>query len=589
MNLSSHPSELISQRYLAAELLASVVWRLFPNVILARGGINSIGFYYDFIFEQSLTESMLELIEVHLYRFIKEAHPVRFISMMRENAQNLFEHHQHFLLAQRAGEEKSNILELVQIDDFYGLCPTLSLASTQEVGYVKLLDTQKLTQNFQNEEVRITRLVGTSQNSAKDLKSFLKNYEQFLKKRDHRSLGPKLNLFSFCERMGSLGVLWHSKGMELRRLLQDLLDKQIMENEKQISTPIAAREDFLKRESEALDPFDFGGQKYRLRSSPLRQHLEFLQNFPLDVEELPWQITEHAAVYRQYPESQWWGLFCTCAYLTDHRTICCTKNQVMTELISSLHFIEQIITIFGFEAQWYLIASRWKSPKARQKQEAIEWLKQAVQVSLPSYSFFPELQEEEEEGDGSRLELRIRDVVGREWPASTLGIVQHIQEVGSLSVQQGEGQPPLIVLTRQIWGSLDRFVALLIERYEGTFPLWLAPEQVRIIAIGEANRAYARQVSQYLRQNGLRVGLDVRQAKLSIRVHQAEKENVPYLVLLGEQERVKQKISVRVAGRFNQNQSVDLETFLNKLNQESLCPMPMKERTTMLTGESESA
>lgn len=586
MHMSSH-SELIPHRYLAAELLASVVWRLFPNVVLVGGGVNSLGFYYDFILENPLTENMLELIEVHLHRFIKEDHSIRSLSMMRENAQTLFEYHQHFFLAERAGKECSNILDLVQIEDFYGLCPPLSLTSTQDVGYVKLLESKELTKVIQNEEVHITRLVGTTQKSAKNLKSFVKNYELFLKKKDHRSIGPKLNLFSFCEQMGNLGVVWHHKGLQLRSLLQEWLNKQLPENRQHVATPIAVRQEFLASDVQLLKPFLYDEHDYCLRSSPLRQHLTCLQTFPLDFENLPWTITEHALVYRYYSESEWWGLLCTSAYLTDYTTICCSKEQVVSELISSLHFIEQIITIFGFKGQWHLIASRQKSPKDRREQEAIEWIRQAVESSSLSYSFFPELLEEER-GEGPRLELRIQDVIGREWSASTLTLVPDAMGVRSDLGQRLEEQLSLVIMTRQIWGSLDRFIALLIEQYEGVFPFWLAPEQVRVIAIGEANRAYARQVSRTLQKKGLRVGLDVRQAKLGIRVHEAEKENVPYLVLLGEQERIKQKITVRAAGRFNQNESVDLEAFLNKLYQESLSPT-LKERMTTLKGESESA
>ncbi len=571
MHFSSH-SELIPQRFLASQLLASAVWRLFPNVVLVGGGINSLGFYYDFILEQPLIESMLELIEVHLHRLVKEELPIRFISMMRENAQSLFNHHHHFLLAQRAGEQSSNILDLIQIEDFYGLCPTLPFHSTEEAGVVKLLEKKEITQVVDDEDVVVTRLVGTTQPSAKSLKSFLKTYDAFLKKRDHRFLGPKLNLFSFSEKMGVLGAIWHSKGLQLRRFLQNWLEEQLSDGESLISTPVVARESFLTPDSQELAPFLFENQDYRLRSSPLRQHLEFLMALPRNREELPWQVTEYASVYRQYLEPQWWGLFCTCAYVLDYTTICCLREQVVSKMISSLHFIEQIITIFGFEAQWYLVASRQKSPKARQEQEAIEWLKQAIQESSHSYSFSTESREEEEESEGPRLELRIRDALGREWAASTLSVVQHVKEAKSLVLQQEAQQPALIVLTRQVWGSLDRFIALLVEHYEGVFPLWLAPEQIRVIAIGEANQAYAKQVSQNLRQKGLRVGLDLRQTKLSIRVHEAEKENVPYLILLGEQERVKQTLSVRVAGKPNHTESVNLETFLNKVYQESLCP-----------------
>jgi threonyl-tRNA synthetase len=129
----------------------------------------------------------------------------------------------------------------------------------------------------------------------------------------------------------------------------------------------------------------------------------------------------------------------------------------------------------------------------------------------------------------------------------------------------------LVILTQQVLESLDRFIALLIERYEGRFPLWLVPEQARVIAIGEANREYARQVSDRLRRAGLRVKLDLRQSKLGIRVHEAEKEQVPYLILIGEQERGKQNISVRSAKKINQSQSIDIETFLIRLSEASMC------------------
>lgn len=573
-------SDLTEQRFLAAEAVASVVWNLFPNVILMGGGLHSLGFYYDFIFEQPLIKSMMELIEVHVHRFIKEEHSVRFISMMRENAQNLFEHHEHFLLSERAGDQKSNILELVQIDDFYGLCPALSLTSTEEIGHLKLLESLNLLQEIQGEERRVTRLVGTTQQSARDLKTFCKTYENFLKKKDHRILGPKLNLFHFSESMGNLGVVWHPKGIQLQRILLDWVKKYAPE-EMSISTPIAVRQDFLEPESQSLEPFIFENQEYRLRSSPLRQHLEFFRHNSLTSDDLPFRITERTPVFRHYPESQWWGLFCQCGYVTEHTTICCLREQVRSELISSLHFIEQIITMFSFEAQWYLLASRQRNPKVRQEQEAIQWLKQAIEAQPLSYSVSSKIQEEEgREGPG--LELRVRDVLGREWPVSRVSVIQPVKE----RISQSEEQEKFVILTRHLWESLDCFVALLIERYEGNLPVWLTPEQVRVMAIGEANQNDARQVSQRLKDKGLRVKLDLRQAKLGLRIHEAEKENVPYLVLIGEQERMKQRISVRATRKINQSQSIEIENFLKNIYQESLSPNPLEKGE--IRGESKS-
>jgi threonyl-tRNA synthetase len=580
MQIPFQPSELTEQQFLSTEVLALTVWRLFPNVVLVGGGVNSIGFYYDFIFEQPLTESMFELIEVHMHRFGKEEHPLRSISMMRENAQTLFEHQGHFLLAERAGNQSANIIDLVQIGDFYDLCPPLSLTNAQEMGHVKLIDSMEFTQELE-EDVTITRLIGRSEKTARDLKRFLKSYDSFLKKKDHRTLGPKLNLFSFSRSMGSLGVIWHAKGLQLQQFLFNWLKSQLPEAIDEISTPIALLQDFSTPDAQCLESFDFEGQDYCLRSSLLFQHLEFLRQFPFESEDLPKRVLECTPFFRQIQESQRWGLLNQCNYKGEQATICCLRRQVASELISSLHFIEQIITIFDFEAQWYLIASRQKTPKARQEQEAVNWLKQAIQDPSRLFPYFPEIHEEE--GEGPRLELRVRDVLGREWPVSRLGVIQSIQDVSLVD----HPEEKLVIITRQVWESLDRLIALLIERYEGALPFWLVPEQVRVLAIGEANRVYARQVSQHLQQAGLRVKLDLRQSKLGVRVHEAEKEQVPYVVLIGEQERVKRTISVRAAEKFNQSQSVDIETFVARLNAESLSPRSIEGKTDRI-GESKS-
>lgn len=565
MQTHFHAPHLIEQQYLSAEVLALIVCQLYPNVVLVGGGINSLGFYYDFIFAQPLTENMLELIEVNMYRFAKEEHPIRYISMMRENAQTLFEHHNHFLLAERVAEESLNIVDLVQIGEFYGICPPLSLTQTQEMGHARLLDSLKFSENIDGDEVVVTRLLGTSQESARDLKQFLKKYDLFLRKKDHRILGPKLNLFSFSEKMGALGVVWHPKGMQLRQILLSLLKKELLQQSEEISTPVAALQDFLGQNAQALEPFEFGGEEYRLRSSLLPQHLAFFEQFSFEREEFPKRISEMSSFYRYVAESQRWGLFCQSSYFGEQTTICCLREQVVAELISSLHFIEQIITIFDFEAQWFLVASRQKTTKGRLGRESVDWLKQAIETETRSFLFSPEI-EEEEEAEGARLELRIRDVMGREWPVSRLGVVQPVERL-HLVDQPSE---KLVVLTRQVWESLDCLIALLIERYEGNLPFWLVPEQVRVMAIGEASRDYATEVTQRLQQAGLRVKLDLRQTKLSLRIHEAEKELIPYLVLVGEQERIKQTISVRAAEKFNQSQSTDIETFLTKIIQTSL-------------------
>lgn len=564
----SHSPDLILSRYLAAELLAYTVWRLFPSALLKGGGVNSLGFFYDFILDQALTDSLLEMIEVELRTFIKGDQEVRPLSMMRENAHSLFLHQGQPLLAQCAREESQNIVTLIQIEGFYGLCPELPFTSTQSAGHIRLLDCQDRTDEWQEKGKVHLRLIGTNQKTAQDLKHFIKAYDLFLKKRDHRILGPQLNLFSWPQETGEFGPFWHPKGHSLRQILKNWLQTQLRE-ENTLSTPTVLPQEFLKKEPLLLEAFSFKEEAYCLSPLPLRQHLKFLEGVDWAVEELPYRIAEYASVYRTYPEFQRWGLFCACSDEIDYTTIVCSKEQLIKELISSLLFIEQIVRIFDFEACWYLVASKQKSSQARKEQEALKWLKQVVegQAHLP---YCLDLQEEEE-NLGPRLELRIQDSLGREWPASTVSVIQRLPKAHAWQMPEKE-HLSLVVLARQIGGSLNRFLALLVERCEGKLPFWLAPEQVRILVIGEANQAYAQEVSGHLRCKGLRVKLDRRQTKLSMRVHEAEKENVPYVVLIGEQERLKQKINVRVAGKLHQNHLVELEKFLEKLDRESAPP-----------------
>lgn len=547
-----------SQRGLVAELLACAVWRLFPNVQLIGGGANSLGFFYDFFFEQPIAEEMLEVIEAELHRLIREGNLIHFRSMMRENARNFLKHHHQLLLADQLISEGSNIVELIEIGNFYDLSPSFSFSSTLEGGAVKLLDYLEIGE-------RKGRIVGICQPTPKELKSFLKTYGQFLKKKDHRLLGPALNLFDFSSSTGCLGLIWHPKGITLCDILREWIMSELPEGYRQISTPLVVREDFLSSavrspsSAQVFEPFVFEGVNYRLRHSPIQQHLDYLNKF--FTEELPEYIVEFAPVYQHYPEFQREGLLCSCSYLTEAMTICCEKKQIIPQLISSLQFIERIITIFGFEAQWALVALRQKNSTSQREAQAIGWLKEALQEKKMAYPISSEISEEEGK-EAPRLELRIRDALGRMWPMSTLN-VHFFNEKERAS---------WVVLTRCVWSSLERFIALLLEHYEGNLPLWLMPEQVRIIAIGEKNQDYARQIRALFQQKQLRTGLDVSQGKLSEKIHNAEKERIPYLILIGEQERIKQKISVRSTRGAAQEQSLDLDVFLSRVCREFLVP-----------------
>jgi threonyl-tRNA synthetase len=552
-----HPSSLSparSRSRLAAEVLAYAVWCLFPPVVLGGGGTHSLGFFYDFLFDQPLTPHLLDLIEMRLRTIIKEELDIRFLSMMRENAQTLFEHHHQPLLAEQIGEERANIVELIQIGEFYGICPELPLASTLDAGSVKLLESST---DHKGSYQSFIRLVGTSQPTPKELKVFCKNYASLIKRKDHRQLGPQLNLFSFFPQISALGIFWHPKGLLMRQILQQWVTQQGREGiDNIIRTPWVVKEAFLPNNSKNLESFEFDGEPYRLSASPFPQHVAWLNSRAISASELPIRFTEEAPIYQDYPDSQQWGLFCTCHATVDQTTIYCEKEQILSELISSLHLIEQIIKIFDFEAQWFLVTSLIKRSQVKDQLE-VSWLKQALERRLNPCFPVVERWEEQEKREMPSLELRVRDVIGREWPTSALTV----------------RVTDRVILSRRMFGSLERFIALLIEHYEGNFPLWLAPEQVRLLVIGEANIPYAEQVMRSLAQKNLRVKLEGHLVKWKDRIIAAEKERVPYLVLIGDQERVHQKVRVRTFDRRHQDMLMTLEVFIEQIYQKSLCPV----------------
>lgn len=548
MNAENLSPNSLEQKWLAAQVLAFIIRRDLPNTTLVGGGIDTLGFYYDFLLEKPLGGDLLHWIELQMHQFVKEEHPVRSLSMMRENAGAFLEHHGHPLLAVGASEMTENVIALLQIDKEHTLCPPLSLTSVKDIGFFRLLEAKEIVKEIDGEEVSITRVFGISKKSAQEIKQFTKAYEKYLKKTDHRMLGPKLNLFSFSKEDGeNPQVIWHPKGVALCQILQKLLAEK--GEELSISTPV-------------LDSYG------ELRSSALRQHLLFFQEMilPSGTVEFPWRTAESGLFHGAYEESKLWGLFCHGVFQGNETTICCYREQIFSEVNSSLQFIEQFFTILGFEGKWFLSISSPKKSQTKREREAVDWLVQTLQSQPRQYPFSPlcdgpVIHDEESETWTASLVLHVQDALGREWPVADLSVVVNPWD-NTIAVQNEKQEQEFTVLTRRVPRSMDRLIALLIERYEGCLPLWLCSEQARVVAVGEANHLYAKQVHRMLRGSGFRARLDLSLHKLGVRVRQAEIENVPYLIFVGEQERVKQKICVRAAKAAHHNQIMDIETFL---------------------------
>ncbi|CUI17095.1 putative threonine-tRNA ligase [Candidatus Protochlamydia naegleriophila] len=567
-------SDLKIKRRSAAELLGFTVAKLFPQAYLVGGGLISYGFYYDFIFEQVVDEGMLSLIEVNLRTLIKDACPVQALSIMRENAQSLFEHHHQPFLAELAGDSEQNIIELMQLDQFYGVCPAPMIGSTDEIGSVKLLDVSTRQQEIEGESFAVTRICGTSFFYAKELKQFLKLYEVYFKRKDHRKFGVDLNLFSYSQSLSEIECLWHPKGTLVTDLLQEWLENELSKRERveKVGTPLVVRHERMKAFPCALEPFEYKLDLYGVSPSRLLQSIRLFEALKVSLEELPVRHFEWAPIYQRKESALTEGLLDSVCQLVDQTTVFCLREQLSQEFISSLQFIEQIIRIFGFEAHWYFVASRQKTLKFRQERQTLNWMRQAVQGQSLLYPLQEELLEDDNL-EGPRLELKLADGMGREWAGPALTIVTHGIDTDKGSVKAGESPKTLpAILVRQILGPLERMIALLVEQGEGIFPFWLAPEQVRILAIGEVSHSYVREIEARCKEQGLRVKVDLRTTKLGEKIHTAEKEKIPYLFIVGDQEVKRKIVTVRSIQRPGKSESVKLEEFLDQIHQECRRP-----------------
>lgn len=548
MPLLHADKDILDLRSTAAELLAFAICDLFPKVLLAGGGATDIGFYYDFIFPQPIQEHMLELIEVRMRALSKEEFEIRSLSMMRENAFDFFIHHKQPILANLALEEENNVLSLYQIGKFYDLVHSNVLLSLEEIKGIKLLDIEIVQRVLPGHEWGdIVRIKGTAFSNPYDLKQFLKAHEK-LKKFDHRIIGPELQLFKFLEKTGDVDCFWLPKGyILLEKLTQLWVERCLQQNIQIISSPLVVPENFLSRKENLFPSFIVQDESYVLSQSRVKHHIQIFKE--LD-NVLPLRLGEIFSVYENIEEVHRWGLYRKFSHLSDLVTIFCREDQVNQELIYSLQIFEQFITIFGFEAHWYLSGTENPSAQTKARKQGIEWLKQALEHLAIAYSEKPDAPGE------PYLEVRFVDALGREWLGSSIGIIQPSRE--------GDKQIPVII-TRQLFGSLDRFVGLLTEFHKGHFPLWLAPEQIRILMVGEQNRTFAEQVFEKCKQQGWKVKLDGRDEKLSVKVHSAEKEKVPYLVIVGDKETSKGQVTVRSWQERERTDLFDVDAFLDKI------------------------
>lgn len=559
-------------RQSAAELLAYAVTELFPTAILVEGKVTEFGFYYDFISDQLIDTHAIPLIEEKVRGLVKQNFTVHTLDMMRENAAQLFQHKDQPVKAQLVMEALDNIVQVIRIENFYDFCPSPYISETGEITAFKILKIESLQLYLPTEgEVDIIRIRGAAFSDKDRLKKYVKSVKQ-AKKIDHRQVGKELDLFSQHDDASSYSWFWQANGVAFREILynlwQDLHRKQHFNF---LESPTLVKQSLIKK-SGLLDILpeaanapicDIEGINYLFPPCLAPSHALVYQSILHSYKELPVRYAECAQVSSFGKDGSLWGLLNNRLVLSDFAHIFCSPVQVESELISSLQFIDKFIKMFGFDYHWNLGG---RGPKfagtLNQWKKAHDSYVKAFEKCGFTYNY----REIESGFIGPFAEALLIDSIGREWKGPRICIDFNTPERFGLRYQGPDDEMHMpIMLVRSLYGSFERFTAVLVEHYAGQLPVWLAPEQVRVIPVLENNIAYADEVCKAIRECGYRTRVDYRYEQLGSKIHSAESEKVPYLIVVGDKEEKQRLVTVRSRGQEMVRTAVVLEEFLTQL------------------------
>lgn len=553
--------ELHALRQTAASVFAFALLKLFPSAQLMDCEIDQIGFSYTFYLEQPLDEGIVVLLEEKMREVSKLDLAIESMEMMRENAMALFRHYKQFAKADIVGLSTDVIVPIIKIgDQFYDYATPPYLNSTAELPVFKL---QKIEQ-VQGED-HTFRVRGTAFSDKRALKNFLKNFEE-AKKNDHRVLGRELQLFSQIDDAGKEGWFWLPKGARIREaLIEWWRSLHLAQSFQFVKTPRIVKSSFLKNKSASVKFED----DLVIASDLDAMHAKLFRINQHSYRELPMRFLEAAEIFH-YESASTQGLFKSQSTTIDKASSFCLPSQVNDELISSLQFIEKTVNIWGFEYQWYLTLRGTKFAGTIENWDRlIKSMKDALDTSKHHYL----IDSSGVSFNGPRILVRIKDALGRVWDGPYIEVNLNHSESSGLRYQGADGEMHMpYMITRSMFGSLERFIAILLENSKGLLPLWLAPEQVRLMPIAESHRKYAEDICKQLASAGIRSHVDNRAEGLGAKVHMFEREKIPYGLIIGDLEEKEGAVNVRSCSQQGKTTRMKIADFLQRVQEEARFP-----------------
>lgn len=550
-----HPKALEVYRHSCAHLLAQAVQQLFPETKLAVGPPIENGFYYDFLRDRPFTEEDLARIERRMKELAEQDIPIVHKWLPKEEALQYFESRGEIFKVELIHERGGDPVSCYQQAEFLDFCKGPHVPSTGYLKALKVLSTSGAYWRGDERNPQLQRIYGTCFPTEAALVEYLHQLEE-ARRRDHRRLGAELDLFSVQDSIGPGLILWHPKGAVIRRQLEEFLyEAHFRRGYQVVYTPHVARLEHW-RVSGHLDfyrdymfpPMELEERvPYQLKPMNCPFHIVIYKSRRRSYRELPVRLFEFGTVYRYERSGVLHGLLRVRGFTQDDSHIFCTQDQIEAEILGVLDFIREVLGTFGFHEYKVYLSTR--PEKYVGTLEAWEVATRSLQQALEGAGLAYEVDPGEGVFYGPKIDVKIRDAIGRWWQCSTVQVDFNLPERFDLTYVGPDGHPHRVTMIhRAILGSMERFMGVLIENFAGAFPFWVAPVQARVLPISDRHADYARRVQQRLSQQGFRVEVDLRDERVSAKVRDAELEKVPFIFVVGDREAAQETVAVRVRG-----------------------------------------
>ena len=553
----SEQKDLDMLRHSTSHVMAEAVLAMFPEAKLGIGPPIEDGFYYDFDLPRSLTPEDLGEIESRMRKSIEAHKPFVRREISQDEAEEVFADQPYKLELIRDMAE-GEVISMYSHDGFTDLCKGPHVDNTDQINpdAFKLLSIAGAYWRGDERRPMLQRIYGTVWFNGEELEAYLQKLEE-MEKRDHRKLGRELDLFSVHEESGAGLIHWHPKAGRVRTIIEDFWRQEHYKAGYEIVYSPHIGKASLWQTSGHLDfyqenmysPMDIEGQEYFIKPMNCPFHIMIYKTRTRSYRELPLRLAELGTVYRYERSGVLHGLMRVRGFTQDDAHIICMPDPIEDEILGVLDLTSHILGSFGF--QDYEISLSVRDPARKEKYIGDDAMWEAAEGSLLNALEQRDLPHKRMEGEavfyGPKIDIHIRDALGRLWQCTTIQFDFNVPERFDMTYVGPDGQEhrPYMV-HRTLLGSLERFFGVLVEHYAGAFPVWLSPVQAQLIPIADRHKDYAYKLRDDLKEAGLRVGVDDSNERMQAKIRQAQLEKIPYMLVVGDREAAEGTVSLRL-------------------------------------------